>query len=359
MLVRRGDIRDVRLVDAPPEGETELSENQVLLRIDKFGFTSNNITYATLGEVMRYWDFFPAPEGWGRVPVWGYAEVVRSEHPDIAEGERIFGYLPMSAHLVVEADVVNDVVFIDRAAHRADLPAVYQRYTRVAKERDYDEGQEHLRALWLPLFMTSFGAADYLADKELFGAESVAFSSASAKTALGIAFLLSQTQSAGRKIVGLTSSGNIEFVKQLRYYDEVLPYEEIESLDPAPTALVDVAGNAEVVRKLRGHLGDNFKKNVILGVTHWEAGNAGEAMSAPDAEFFFLPQWLEKRRQDWGPAEFGKRYEAAWREFVPSINEWMKVVHEHGPSAVEAVYRDMVEGKVDPTVGHILTLNAP
>ena len=358
MLVQRGDIRDVRFETAPPEDEIELAPNQVLLRIDKFGFTSNNITYATLGEVMRYWNFFPAPEGWGRVPVWGYADVVRSEHPDIDAGERIFGYLPMSPNLVVEAEPINDVVFVDRAAHRADLPAVYQRYTRVAKERDYDEAQEDLRALWLPLFMTSFGAADFLADKELFGADSVVFSSASAKTALGIAFLLSQNQSAGCKIVGLTSSGNVDFVEQLRYYDEVVPYDEIESLEPTPTTLVDVAGNAEVVRNLRSHFGDNFKKNVILGVTHWEAGNAGEAMSAPDAEFFFLPQWLEKRRQDWGPSEFGKRYEAAWHEFVPSINEWMKVVHESGPSAVEAVYRDMVDGKVDPTVGHILTLRS-
>ena len=357
MLVRRGDIREVRFGTAPSEDEIELAPNQVLLRIDKFGFTSNNITYATLGEVMRYWDFFPASDGWGRVPVWGYADVARSAHPEIEEGERIFGYLPMSPHLVVDAEPVNDVVFVDRAAHRVDLPAVYQRYTRVTKERDYDEELEDLRALWLPLFMTSFGAADFLADKELFGADCIAFSSASAKTALGIAFLLSQTQSAGRKILGLTSSGNVEFVEQLRYYDEVLPYEQIESLEPTPTTLVDVAGNAEVVRSLRSHLGDNFKKNIILGATHWESGNAGEAMSAPDAEFFFLPQWLEKRRQDWGPAEFGKRYEAAWREFVPSISEWMKVVHAGGAAAVEQIYRDMVDGKIDPTVGHVLSLS--
>ena len=69
MLVRRGDIRDVRFETALSKGDIELSQNQVLLRIDKFGFTSNNVTYATLGEVMRYWDFFPAPKGWGRVPV--------------------------------------------------------------------------------------------------------------------------------------------------------------------------------------------------------------------------------------------------------------------------------------------------
>jgi hypothetical protein len=289
--------------------------------------------------------------------VWGYAEVARSAHPDITEGERIFGYFPMSAHLVIDAEPINEVVFVDRAAHRADLPTVYQRYTRVEKEGDYDKEQEDLRALWLPLFMTSFGAADFLADKELFGADSVAFSSASAKTALGIAFLLSQRRPSDCKVIGLTSSGNVEFCERLGYYDEVVPYEEIGSLDQTPTTLVDVAGNAKLVRDLRAHLGENLKRNVILGVTHWESSGGGEALSAPDAEFFFLPQWLEKRREDWGPNEFGKRYEVAWRSFVPSIKEWMKAVHASGPAAVEQVYRDMVEGKVDPTVGHILTLN--
>ena len=251
MLVRRVDIRDVRFDTAASEDEIELAPNQVFLRIDRFGFTSNNITYATLGEIMRYWDFFPAPEGWGRVPVWGYAEVARSAHPDIAEGERIFGYLPMAPYLVVDAEPVNEVVFVDRAAHRADLPAVYQRYTRVTKERDYDKEQEDLRALWLPLFMTSFGAADFLADKELFGAQAVVFSSASAKTALGIAFLLSQRRPSDCKVIGLTSSGNVEFCEQLGYYDEVVPYEEIGSLGQTPTTLVDVAGNAKLVRDLK------------------------------------------------------------------------------------------------------------
>jgi hypothetical protein len=358
VLVRRGDIRDVRISSAPAEGDVALSPNEVLLRVDKFGFTSNNVTYATLGEVMRYWDFFPAPEGWGRVPVWGYADVARSAHPEIEEGERIFGYLPMSAYLVVEAETTGEVMFVDRAAHRADLPPVYQRYARITKESGYKKDEEDLQALWRPLFMTSFGAADFLADKELFGARSVALSSASSKTALGIAFLLSQDRPSDCKVIALTSSGNVEFCRRLGYYDRVVPYEEIGSLDQTPTTLVDVAGNAQVVRDLRAHLGENFKKNIILGATHWESGNAGEALSAPDAEFFFLPPWLEKRRQDWGASEFGKRYEAAWSAFVPSVNRWMKVVHENGPSAVEGVYRDMVDGKVDPTVGHILSLRA-
>ena len=37
----------------------------------------------------------------GIVPMWGHAKVVESNHPDIAVGERVYGYLPMGTHLDV------------------------------------------------------------------------------------------------------------------------------------------------------------------------------------------------------------------------------------------------------------------
>ena len=43
----------------------ELSANQIIARIDKFAFTSNNITYGVVGQKMNYWKFFPF-----RVRVW-------------------------------------------------------------------------------------------------------------------------------------------------------------------------------------------------------------------------------------------------------------------------------------------------
>ena len=37
---------------------------------------------------MSYWDFFPAEQGWGRVPMWGFAEVERSEAEGVEPGTR-------------------------------------------------------------------------------------------------------------------------------------------------------------------------------------------------------------------------------------------------------------------------------
>jgi uncharacterized protein DUF2855 len=66
-LVLRDDLRRYEVADSPVP---EPRPGEVLLRVDRFGFSANNITYAALGNAMRYWDYFPAPGGWGRVPVW-------------------------------------------------------------------------------------------------------------------------------------------------------------------------------------------------------------------------------------------------------------------------------------------------
>ena len=70
----------------------QLAPNQVLLEIDKFSFTSNNITYGVIGEKMNYWKFFPTQEGFGIIPAWGLANVVASDHPEVKVGQRFYGY---------------------------------------------------------------------------------------------------------------------------------------------------------------------------------------------------------------------------------------------------------------------------
>jgi hypothetical protein len=75
----------------------------VRLQVDSFALTSNNITYASFGDAMHYWDFFPAADrAWGCLPVWGFATVRESLAEDPATGRRVYGYFPAGTHLVVE-----------------------------------------------------------------------------------------------------------------------------------------------------------------------------------------------------------------------------------------------------------------
>ena len=88
LVVKRADLSDARIVsldmpDTPAPGTC-------ILRVDQFALTANNITYAVAPEAMGYWNFFPVDEeGFGRVPVWGFAEVIASAVEDIAVGTQI------------------------------------------------------------------------------------------------------------------------------------------------------------------------------------------------------------------------------------------------------------------------------
>ena len=91
----------------------ELADGQALLEIEKYALTANNITYATVGDAFGYWNFFPTgQDDWGIVPVWGFAKVTASNHAEIAVGERLYGYLPMASHLVVQPGNVSGGGFV-------------------------------------------------------------------------------------------------------------------------------------------------------------------------------------------------------------------------------------------------------
>src|ERR1700753_4325672 len=119
LLVDRADLTHTSLVDVAPPAP---GPGQVVLRVDRVGMTANNVTYAVFGDAMHYWDFFPAAErdgvAYGRVPLGGCAGAEKRAAPDVAEGTRLYGYLPTSSHLVVEPSKVDGKGFRDASAHR-------------------------------------------------------------------------------------------------------------------------------------------------------------------------------------------------------------------------------------------------
>ena len=221
--IGRPDISQTRIIETIQQ---PLVENQARLRVDKFGFSTNNITYAVVGEMLSYWDFFPAqPQGpddttgWGRVPVWGFATVVESRSDDVEVGERLFGYLPMSPELVITVGKANPHSVNDVSEHRAHLHNAYNSLRRCSTDPIYAEASEDLQMLLYPLFFTSFVIDDFLADNLDFGAEQIVISSASSKTSLGAAFLF---KARGITTVGMTSEANRSFTEGLGLYDQVV-----------------------------------------------------------------------------------------------------------------------------------------
>ena len=97
----------------------------------------------------------------------------------------------MGTDLVVEPGRFDARGFHDLAAHRQPMAGAYNRYVFTDSDPIYAADREaHQMVLW-PLFFTSFVIDDFLADNDGFGAPTVVVSSASSKTAIGAAFLLS------------------------------------------------------------------------------------------------------------------------------------------------------------------------
>jgi hypothetical protein len=331
----------------------EIDDGQVLLGVDSFGLTTNNITYALMGEAMNYWDFFPAEDGWARMPVWGYADVAESKAEGVPEGIRVYGYLPPASHLVAQPDRASSTDFVDVSAHRVNLPAAYNRYLRTDGNEMYEKENEDYEILLWPLYFTSFLIDDFLGDEDMFGAKLAVLSSASSRTTSALAYLLDKRD--GIEVVGLTSPRNVEFTESLGVYDQVVPYDELDSADRDPAVYVDVAGDAKVRSAVHGHWGDDLKHDAAVGITHKGDLGGSEELAGPAPTFFFAPTRLQKRTEDWGPEGLNQRLADAWVPYVEWARGWLRVEHGSGPEDVERIYRELLDGKSDPSVGHVLS----
>ena len=354
LLVKRDELRECRVVEldtpAPEAG-------QAVLRVDSFGMTANNVTYAVMGDAMSYWDFFPTTEeGWGNLPTWGFAEVESSEAEGVGVGTRVYGYMPAASHLLVEPAAAGDSGFIDASPHRAVLPSAYHRYLATSADPFYDERTEAVQMLLRPLFFTSFLIDDQLDDEGLTGRGPIVIASASSKTAIAAAYLLAKRE--GIELVGLTSPRSVEFVEGLGIYGTVVAYDAIDSLDRGPATFVDIAGDGDVRRAVHEHYGDELVHSMAVGVTHWEdlGAGGGEPLPGPAPKFFFAPDRVTKRAADWGGAGLEARVAEAWGPFCDWIGEWLEPIPGEGFDAVRDAYLDVIEGRVDPRRAHVLSV---
>jgi hypothetical protein len=210
--------------------------------------------------------------------------------------------------------------------------------------------------LFRPLFSTSFLIDDLLAEQGFFGARRVLLASASSKTALALAFLLSRRSGERPGVVGLTSDANRAFVESTGYYDQVIRYDAVDALDATPSALVDMAGDVRVRGAVHRRLGDALRYSCMVGATHWEAPRDAKKLPGPAPVVFFAPDRARERAGDWGAAGLEARVEASWQPFVASVSRWIKIERHVGPDAVRAAYLSLLEGRAAPDRGLVLSL---
>ncbi len=349
--VNKADLGETRIADI---AAAPLAANAVRLRVESFAVTANNVTYAVIGDMFGYWNFFPAPDGWGVVPMWGHAVVEASNHGEIGIGERVYGYLPMGTHLDVLPGKVSDGQFTDMAEYRQPMSLFYNQYSRLAADPEHDPSREDARMLFGPLFKTGFLIESMFAREGWYGAEALVMTSASSKTAMSLASVAKATSPQIRRI-GLTSPGNVDFVEGTGLYDEVIAYGDLSVLPPVRSVSVDFAGNAGVLRAIHSVLDGQLAYSCTVGVTHVGAREgSGDPLPGPAPILFFAPDHATTTVKALGPQGFAEAVAARWREFVTRTDAFMKVDHRQGVEAARDAYRATLAGMADPAVGIVV-----
>lgn len=331
-----------------------LGDGEVRLRIESFAVTANNITYAVIGDMFGYWNFFPAEGEMGVVPMWGHAVVEVSTHAEIAVGERVYGYLPMGTHLDILPGNISRGQLTDMAAHRQPMSVFYNQYSRLAADPEHDPAREAQRMIFGPLFKTGFLIEAMFRRENWFGAEALVMTSASSKTSMALASVAKE-KSPGVKRIGLTSAGNVGFVEATGLYDQVLAYDAVGSLLQVATVSVDFAGNAAVLRSIHEALGGALKYSCIVGATHVAArGGSGAALPGPAPILFFAPDHATATIKELGPKGFGESVAASWNAFVATTDGFVTVDVRHGVAAAGEAFQVTLAGKADPAVGIVV-----
>lgn len=340
----RGNLSDWRriLQDLAP------SDGEVIARLDVAALTANNVTYAVHGgPPLFYWNFFPATDAaWGVVPVWGYATIVASRAPHIAEGSRFYGYWPSATHLRLQPGPLKAGGFADMVGHRQGLAPVYNSY-RPADAVD-DPAEQALNALFQPLYGTGFVLAQSL-EADTAAGRAVILTSASSKTALATAFNL---RNSGARPIGLTSAANRAFVARTGFYDRVLAYDEVEALDGSAAAvLVDFAGNGALKARLHGHL-KGLTASHIVGDTDWLAP-AEATLAGPQPTLFFAPSAWEARARAIGPAAFEAELARSMAAFLETTPAWLTVETVSGPDGYADAFGKLLANKAPASLGMV------
>lgn len=239
--------------------------------------------------------------------------------------------------------------------------------------------------LYRPLFWTAYWCEDWLNVSAYRGASCILISSASAKTAFCLAYLIgkraTKPDTSRLRVIGLTSKKNLDFTRSLCLYDDIFDYDSLErSLAPQVVEhkwlYIDVAGNDQLNDHVRTVLaeGSSLVGSVQLGLTTLSPS----APSASSTSFttkitsdtpcqvidgrestmdqFFMPEWLAVRRRQMSVSQITALQAQAWHDLMRDGKEWVNIVRVCGGAAVEEAYRDIARRGTDPRVGMVWSL---
>lgn len=261
--ISKQQIREIEVATIKPLDAGSIRTQTVLI-----GLSANNVSYAAMGRVLKWWDAYPIPttdstaaDEYGLVPGWGFAKVVESTIEDLPKGQLMWGYWPFHnapVDLQLErhdyAEPVGEYTgfWWATSSHRKGLMNLYNRYfpvkgtmQRPQRELDIMAWRANL-AVWESGFLLSdfvfASAARRAADGQVhpFGAgkpwtaaeadpsaSAVVVFGASSRTGLTFVSFMRQRQRKDgfARLVGVASSQSLGKLGHSGLYDSMVSYD--------------------------------------------------------------------------------------------------------------------------------------
>jgi hypothetical protein len=105
------------------------------------------------------------------------------------------------------------------------------------------------------------------------------------------------------------------------------------------------------------HYGDRLAHSMAVGLTHWEQLGAGAGeLPGPAPALFFAPDRVVKRSEDWGRAGLERRVAEAWHPFCEWTGGWLRTIPGAGFDELRGAYLEVLAGRVDPKLAHVISL---
>ncbi|KAK6440623.1 hypothetical protein LTR95_003155 [Oleoguttula sp. CCFEE 5521] len=325
---------------APPFPTSTLQEGHVTARASLISLTSNNLAYARLGSLWRWWSAYEVPsslaapyndrEQYGIVPAWGYGLVLSSRVPGLEAGTQLWGFWPPNS-MPVDLELVPDKPaghWRDVTDARSGMMSYYHRYQVANLPGNIsDLSREELekvawQTVFLPLFACGYWTSQYVLGSEPvhpFGApggewtkedadlsKAVVISlSASGKTArafTGTLFHSREPSTGPLGVLAVTSKPDAEWLTTDKLPSKAVAYadatsddtvEWIRGLTPERIVIVDFGGRAGSLDNLMITLKNSLPSASvkIIGI-----GGTATAMQSPSelAAFAKMAQMVER-----------------------------------------------------------------
>ncbi|KAH9204048.1 hypothetical protein DL95DRAFT_529411 [Leptodontidium sp. 2 PMI_412] len=248
-----------------------LSPSSIRIRSTCLSLTTNNFTYARLGEMLGWFNIyllppstpseFSDPTRFGRIASWGYGEVIESTFDSIPKGMIVWGFLPIGTLAVDQqvsrfpgAEDDNQILNVD--PHRKDTLPAYNWYLTYAPGTEFSQhelGWSSIRGLfglsWLlnrfsfpwddkePVHpagvdVDKFQTGPWSKEDSILKDAVVVLFAPGGKTAASFAHQVRHARPADaqpRKVIGVTSTASKPFVDGTGFYDTVVLYDDIRS----------------------------------------------------------------------------------------------------------------------------------